>query len=169
MNKFQMLTALALAAGGLPLSSTAEAATRFADLEVLANVDPACTVTTTPVNFGTIDPSQNVAFQATGAIHVTCTSGTGWSATANDGVNPLLAGGGFIRSMEGHTAAIPAHLKYSLFTDAALTKEWRGATAFSGLGTGSQQDVPVYGLVPSNQTAIPPDSYEDTVVVDLEY
>lgn len=168
MKFFRTLTAIALVSTAV-VANPALAATTQADLDVLATVDPACAITTTPVDFGTVDPTQNTAFQATGAIHVTCTNGTPWSATAGDGVNPLPAGLTNIRSMEGQTAATPSYLKYSLFTDAAFTTEWKNATALSATGSGSQQDVNVYGQIPSGQTSIPPDSYKDTVTVTLQY
>lgn len=150
-------------------SLPAAASIKGADMDVLANVDPACSITTTPVNFGSIDPTQNVSFYATGSIEVNCTAGTGWTAGAGAGEHPRILGTTFFRRMEGQNSPSPAQLAYNLYIDPAHVVEWKAPNEISGTGTGTVQSVPVYGEIGPAQTATPVDSYQDTVVVALEY
>lgn len=164
-----------LLASAIP--QTAIAGTATADLDILATVDPACTAVTTPVDFGTIDPTRNTSFLATGSVSVTCTPGTSWEASSNDGRDPQkngFAGGALqiIRSME-RQAGTPTYMKYVLYSDAARANEWRASGAvqqnFTGIGTGYAQMNIVYGEIPAGQTQLPPGHYEDLVEVTVEY
>jgi spore coat protein U-like protein len=60
-------------------------------------------------------------------------------------------------------------LDYSVFSNAGMTTVWENATGVAYTGTGSAQDLIVYGSVPAAQTAAVVGSYTDTLVVTINY
>jgi spore coat protein U-like protein len=158
---FILTAAAALAA------TPASAATTSTSLSVTATVTANCTVSSSTVAFGNVNPlGGNV--DATGGITVTCTNGTGWSAAAGVG-----AGSGASYAARRMDDGGPNLLNYNLYTDSARSNVWGDGTGsttlFSGTGTGLAQAVTVYGRVPTGQTTVPPGSYDDTVAVTVTY
>jgi spore coat protein U-like protein len=159
------LLAVALTAGA---SQTAFAADTTSNMGVSANVTSNCVVSTTAVAFGNVDVTAGSNVDGTGAISVTCTSGTAWVASAN-------AGGGTGASLTTRKMANGANLlNYALYTDSSRTSIWGdgvgGTTATVGdTGSGTGQSKTIYARVPSGQTSLPAGSYADTVVVTVTY
>ncbi len=161
----RLLGALA-ATGAIAVAVPANAVTTGANLGVSASVGSNCSLTTTPVAFGTIDVTGGNA-DATGGIDVVCTNGTAWAASADagTGATATLA----LRQMTAGTDL----LNYVLYTDAGRTTVWGdgvgGSTALiSDTGTGTEQLKTIYARVPSGQTA-PAGDYADTVAVTVTY
>jgi spore coat protein U-like protein len=157
-----VVPAVLLAAG-----TPAFAATSTTNMNVSATVTANCTVSTSPVAFGSVNPISGANVDATGSVTVACTNGTGWSATAN-------AGGGTGATLASRRMASGGNLlTYALYTDSGRTTVWGDGTAstapVTGTGSGSDQTVTIYGRVPSGQTAVPPGSYTDTVSVTVTY
>ena len=153
-------------AGAMLASSPAHAATTSTTLNVSATVTANCTVTSSPIAFGSVNPlGGNV--DATGGITVTCTNGTAWSADAGVGAG---AGATFVARRMTSGANL---LNYNIYTDAGRTTVWgdgSGSTAtIANTGTGIAQAVTVYGRVPSGQVTVPPGAYADTVAVTVTY
>ena len=159
--------ALGGAAAALGLATAATAATASSSLNVSATVTANCTVSTSPVAFGTVDPIAGTDVDGAGGITVTCTNGTGWSAAAGVGAGT----GATLASRK--MASGSDLLSYSLFTNSARTSVWGDGTgstaAISDTGTGSAQIVAIYGRVGSGQTSAPAGSYADTVAVTVTY
>lgn len=155
-----------LATAGLASPAFAQQDTE--NLAVSATVSENCVVATSPVAFGSVDVTLNANSDSTGGISVTCTSGTAWTATADDGAAP--AGTLAVRQMASGINL----LNYALYTDSARTSVWGdgvgGTTGtITGTGTGTADEHIVYARVPSGQTTAPAGSYTDTVVVTVTY
>lgn len=103
------------------------------------------------------------AVDAEGTIEVTCTAGTDYSITLNQGAGPGATEA--VRQMTGPGGTID----YTLHQDSARTILWgTDANAFTGVGTGGAEPIKVYGRVPS-QTTPERGDYSDTVLVTLTY
>ena len=64
----------------------------------------------------------------------------------------------------------PYFLTYGLYKDASHAQPWGSTTGqtVAGTGTGSAQNVTVYGLIPI-QTSPPIGTYQDYVIVTITY
>jgi spore coat protein U-like protein len=165
--KHSILRGLAIAAAASALPGAAWAGTATSSLSVSATVTSNCTVSTSAVGFGSINPLSGSNTDATGGITVTCTNGTPWTAAAG-------VGGGTGATFASRLMTAGANtLTYSLYTNSGRTTVWgdgSGTTATVGnTGTGSSQSVTIYGRVPSGQISAPPGSYADTVTVTVTY
>ncbi|HEX4739654.1 MAG TPA: spore coat U domain-containing protein [Allosphingosinicella sp.] len=162
------ITGAALAASvAAAFTAPADAATTSANLGVSATNSSTCTLSTSPVAFGTMNAVSGSSVDAAGSITVTCTNGTSWSAAADAGsgsgatlaTRKLVSGGNL--------------LNYALYTDSARTNVWgdgsSGNSTLSGTGSGSAQNVTVYGRIAAGQTGAPAGSYSDTVSVTVTY
>lgn len=172
MNKDHNPTWRPAALAGIALvalaATPAYAATTTDSLGVSATVSASCSVTTTPVAFGSVNVLSGSDVDATGGLSVTCTNGTAWSATADEGASTgaTLA----TRKMANGLN----FLNYALYVDSGRTSIWGdgllGVTGtYSGTGTGSAQANTIYARVPSGQGTLPAGSYADTVTVTVTY
>lgn len=160
-------TALFLAA-----SSASQAGTATSNLSVTATVSANCTISTAPVAFGAYDPivaNATTALNGTGTVTVTCTTGSAATITLGQGTNPATGStdAAPLRQMKDSATDV---LAYSLFQDTGRTTVW-GNTAGTGVaetGTGTVQNVTVYGAVPAGQN-VPAASYSDTVVATVTF
>ena len=148
-------------------ATPASAATTSTTLNVSATVTANCTVSSSAVAFGNVNPLSGSNVDATGGITVTCTNGTAWTAAAGVGSGTGATFASRKMSSGGNL------LNYTLYTDAARTTVWGDGTGstgqFSNTGSGLAQAVTVYGRVPSGQTTVPPGAYADTVSVTVTY
>jgi spore coat protein U-like protein len=159
--------ALGLAGCLLFAGTPALAATTTTNLSVTATVTANCSVSSSPVAFGSVDVLSGTNYDATGNVSVTCTNGTAWSAAAG-------LGGGTGATFASRKMAAGANLlNYSLYTNAGRTTVWGdgsgGTATVSNTGTGSAQSFTVYGRVPLGQTAAQSGAYSDTVLVTVTY
>jgi spore coat protein U-like protein len=134
---------------------------------ILAN----CYLSATPLNFGSASLlTSNVDAIATLAVQ--CTNTTPYSISIDNGSN---ASGSQRRMLNGASNYIP----YNLYTDAARSAAWStttsalsctngGGTCLLGTGTGSNQNLTVYGRVPP-QTAPAAGTYSDTVIATITF
>ena len=136
---------------------------------VSATVSKQCSVTAgVNLNLGTVAPTAtNVAGNT--SIAVTCSSTTPYYVGLLPS-NNNTAGAGVMSGTGGNTANVP----YQLYSNAGLTAVWGNtATAASvgngvaGTGTGVAQSYNVYAKAPTAD--FQPDTYTDTVVVNVNY
>lgn len=159
---FAGVAALAVAA------QPALAATTTSTLSVDATVTSNCSVSTTAVSFGSVNVLSGTNVDATGGISVTCTSGTAWAASANEG-------GGTGATINDRKMTSGSNLlSYDLYTDSARTTIWGDGTTgngstITGTGSGSAQASTIYARVPSGQSSVPAGSYSDSVTVTVTY
>lgn len=164
-SRFAALVIIAACAFGAP--GAAHAGTTTSSLSVSATVTANCTVSTSPVAFGSVDVLSGSNVDATGGVTATCTNGTAWSAAAG-------AGSGTGATLTSRKMSFGSNLlNYSLYTDSGRTTVWgdgSGTTAtVSNTGTGGGQNFTVYGRIASGQSSVPAGGYSDTVVVTITY
>lgn len=142
------------------------AASRSRSIAVSISVITNCTISTSPLTFGTFDPvvAHAVApLDSTGAVTITCTKGAAPTVDLNLGQYASAS----VRRMWGGTD----HLTYELYQDAGRTQVW---------GTGVQSMTPpvapgkaprsftVYGRIAGGQDVVA-GSYSDTVTATVNF
>ncbi|MDH5229158.1 MAG: spore coat U domain-containing protein [Gammaproteobacteria bacterium] len=144
----------------LPLSAQAQVSTT---MDIMATVASACTVETTPIDFGIYDGTES---STTGTIAVTCNQGVAYKVGLNSGMHY----DGANRAMAN---SVGDPLLYRLtyigndWGDNLVTDTYP-ADAVDGLGAGSPTTYTVDAQVWSNQPA-PPGVYTDTVTVTVAF
>lgn len=132
---------------------------------VTANVVNDCLVTASPVAFGSRGLLSGPV-RASGNLTVKCTSGSAYRIALDNGSG---GGGGKTRKMKN--AVTGSTIAYSL---AAVQdgQSWGdgagGSMTVDATGNGLTQQVPVYGLVPAQQTPAPGD-YADRVTATVYF
>lgn len=144
------------------------AATATSNLTVSATVAGICTITTTPVSFGTVSSASITTAQ--GSVGVMCVNGAPYTVTLNKGGVP--AGAPRAMSVGGQTM-----VNYELYKDAGLTQIW-GDTQFAGTypmgagsvgtATGGPQTITVFGKAQAVSGA-PAGNYTDIVVATINF
>jgi len=158
-----VLSTLSVAVLGIVMlglvSAPAQAGTATATFAVTATVQATCSVTATPMAFGTYIPT--AASTSTSTVSVTCTNGTPATFLLNAGT----ATGATVTNRSMVSGAVL--LGYGLYSDAAHTANF-GATATAVNGTGSAVVTTVYGQVPAGQY-VAPNTYTDTITATVSY
>lgn len=140
-----------------------------ANLNISANVSAVCTITTSPVAFGSYDPvvaNAAAALNANGSVNVACTKGASATIDLGNGSNP---NGTTNRQMTNGTSMLP----YSLYKDSGLSQVWgsglTGGTTYAYTSASKASTaVTVYGQIPAGQD-VTVGSYTDTVVATVNY
>jgi spore coat protein U-like protein len=132
-------------------------------------VSKSCSISTSPLNFGTLTLNAttvqtNLATAST-TVAVRCTNGTSYTVGLDAG-----SGSGATTTTRVMTN-VSAHLNYQLWRDNARTLNWgntAGTDTAAGIGTGTTQNLTVYGSIAAGQSVIP-GTYNDTIIVTLTY
>ncbi len=157
--------ALALVAVPVLLASAANAAeTAPQDLGVSITITETCAVSNiVPVAFGSQSSLAN-AVTAEGSVDVTCTNGTPYAISLDNG-----DGDGATAATRKMTGPASATVDYTLYPDNTYTTPWDNDEAtVESTGTGSAQTHTIYGRVPTQSTPAP-GAYTDTVAVIVFY
>jgi spore coat protein U-like protein len=131
---------------------------------ITATINASCNVSATNINFGSIGLlSANI--DATGTVTVQCTNTTPYNVGlgAGTGTGATVAN----RKMTNGAATVI----YSLYSNSSRTTVWGntvGTNTVSSTGSGSNQNLTVYGRVPVQSTPAPA-TYNDTIVVTVTY
>lgn len=143
------------------------------ELEVRLQVNASCDISgstsgglgTAVLDFGTATLLQSAIDADTGssgtdALEVLCNPGVDYTLTFDAGQNASQIADRAMKR-EGGTELV----SYQLYQDAG-----RGTVlnTISGTGTGTSQAITVYGRVPA-QTAPPPGSYRDVVIITIAF
>ncbi len=155
--------------GSCPVGSS----TALEAFTVYATVAANCTISLSSMNFGSASAPILSNVTNTATIGATCTSTTPYSIGLDNGQNAS----GTQRRMKSTSGA--AYINYGLYVDSGYTEPWSTASSSTGCtngvntcvlntGTGSNQNITVYGEVPP-QTSPTVGSYSDSVVVTLTY
>lgn len=130
---------------------------------VTATVAKQCSVTATPLDFGTVGLLLANTL-GTSTIGVQCSSGSAWNVGLDKGSNGA--------SITTRKMASGANLVgYQLYSNAARTTVWGdtvGSNTVAGTGNGNVQNLTVYGSVPA-QTTPAAGTYNDTITVTVTY
>ncbi|MFL9880274.1 spore coat U domain-containing protein [Herbaspirillum rhizosphaerae] len=145
------------------MSSLGQAATSTGNLAVSAIVASTCSVQSAALPFGTYNSS---AVQQSAQVGVVCSNGTSYTVSLDAGAAPGATSTD--RKLVGDSSAT---LSYGLYQDPARSKNWgnaSGSETVTNVGNGSQQNLPVYGYIPSGQN-VKAGSYNDVVGITLSY
>lgn len=159
----QYVLALAMAAvGGItytPVVVAAQTETFDVTITITSTCNIGVTTPATDVAFGS-HPSTDTNATATGTINVTCTPGTSYTVALDNGGNFTTS-----RRMTDDGTNFVA---YSLWQDAGHSQAWDdSANLYNGTGNGAEQEITVYGLVPSAN--FPAGSYSDTITATVAF
>jgi len=148
------------------LVSTAHAATQTEALAVKLTLTGNCTIAAiNDLDFGS-RADLATQHQAQTNIEVTCTSGTSYTVSLDQGM-----GAGATVALRRMTKGANT-VDYTLHTGSYTGTPWgdgsSGTTELSTVGNGSQQTHTVYGVVPV-QTMVSAGTYTDTVTVTVAY
>ncbi|MDX2220772.1 MAG: spore coat U domain-containing protein [Burkholderiales bacterium] len=172
MSKLLRTFPAMLAATGLSISLNAMAATTNTNVGVTTNVIANCSVTSTPIAFGSYDPISATAVTAEGTLSIRCTRGTAPSVAMGDGNN---FSGGSRRMTDG-----TAFLSYNVFTPAsnAPAASCAGAsTPYPSIAPGfvltaapsnAARSYNICGQIPASQD-VSAGAYSDTVVATITF
>jgi spore coat protein U-like protein len=165
------LTGVLLSAQVMPVANAAiySNGTATATFNVTLTLQANCTITATPLSFGTNGVLATALNQQT-TLAVTSTNTTPYNVALDGGtvagstvVSRLLAG-----TATGNTGTT---VGFQLYQDAGRTTVWgttQGTNTVAGTGTGSAQSLTVYGQVPPQATP-KPDLYETTVTATVYF
>ncbi len=133
-----------------------------------------CSVSTTNVAFGTINPLSAANTDSTGSVRVTCGGVAGLLIPYRVDIG---TGGGSYAARRMNSGANT--LAYNVYTDTNRTQIWgngTGGTQYVSnsilldlLGLSPAQINWVYGRLPGSQTTALPGVYSDTIAVTLTY
>ncbi|WP_049808771.1 spore coat U domain-containing protein [Luteibacter sp. UNCMF331Sha3.1] len=160
---------VALAGVVASLAPPAQAATATATFNVRITITAACDIATTAptdVNFGS-QPSTATNVDNQGALNVNCTPSAPYTISLDNGQNGTDANS---RKMSNGTALVPYQLYRAASRGAADvwgSTTGAGGNVFAGTGTGTVQNLPVYGRVPSAN--FPAGSYSDVITATITY
>lgn len=134
-------------------------------LNVSVNLLKACTISATPLSFGSHPSNFSSAVQSTSAINTACSKGTFYQIGLDNGKNPS----GNTRRMK---AADGSYINYELYNNPARTQRWgtilHTSEVVQGTSTGLNQQATVYGQV-QPQAGLKAATYQDTITVTVSY
>ena len=148
-------------------SSASYAATQTDTFDVTATIIPSCSISAGNLAFGNYDPLAVADNDNTSTIAVTCSNAAPYNIQLSTGLSGNLAA----RTMDDD-ATSTFTLNYALFYDAGRTNNWgitNGTDTYQGTGSGSNQNITVYGRIAAGQTTPPVGNYTDTITATIEY
>lgn len=150
----------------VPVSNLADSATTT--IAVSATVRRNCTITTTPLAFGTYDPvvaNATAPLDTTATVTIACTMGTPAMIGLDDGSNAVA-------SQRRLTNGSSAYMNYQMFLDSNRTTVWGNASTNQlDAGTAPSKEpraFPVYGRIPLGQD-VPIGPFSDAVVATVNF
>ncbi len=171
MNRFGKVCFITLAM--ILAATSAFAASKTANIAVTANINPACTISASPMAFGTYDPlgvNATVELDHTSIVTVQCVDELPAVITLDEGLYKAT----------GSTPTTPQRqmqcldydqefLAYFLYQDGSHTTVWgANANALSITADGASHDYTVYGVIPPGQV-LEDGGFADTVVATVSY
>lgn len=165
MRKLSLIGAALFAFVGAASAAPNPATATF---QVSIQIQAACSVTAANINFLTQDSSAT-GLSATNNLSVIC------SRTTPYRIGLIPAGGNTVGSgtMKSATPVTNTDtVPYQLRSVSATGPVWGsilGTNTVAGTGTGLAQSVPVFATIPGNGANVAPDTYTDTVTVNVTY
>lgn len=158
---------VSIAAGaiiGFGMMAGAAVAAETANINVSAEVQASCEISAGSLVFGIYTATAAGAKEGTADITVTCSSGTNYHVTLNDGANDDAG----LRQMVSTLSS--GELQYDLYSDSERTEEWNATNYPADTeATGQAETLTVYGSIPTGQTVPVAADYADTVIATVVY
>jgi spore coat protein U-like protein len=159
---FAAATGLAFAAVATPASAGVATATMPVSAVVLEN----CTVTATPMAFGSMVNVGAANVDSTSTIALVCTPNADFDVALSDGAN---ASGGQRRLKHSVNAE---YINYDVFLDAARSQHWGNTTGTDtkpGTAPLGAATYTAYGRIPSGVTPVSAGAYSDSLTVTVTF
>lgn len=149
------------------------AVTANTTFQVLFKVNKSCSVSAADLNLGEVDSTGlNVVAGTSGTVTVNCSKNTPYTIGLLPSGGAAVGTGSMAAQNVAPTTGNTDTVAYALFSNVGMTTAWGntpGGNTVGGTGTGSAQTaVPVYGKV-TGSVNVTPDSYKDTVTVNVVY
>lgn len=131
---------------------------------VSVDVQGACAIAADDLDFGTYSPAVADSTLGQSDMTVNCTLNVPYSVGLDGGTT---SGDVTDREMTDGTT----NLNYNLYTAADLqtvVTDIGGAAPFSGVGSGADQTITVYGQIPAQQS-VPTGAYADTITATISF
>ncbi|MDN3646902.1 spore coat U domain-containing protein [Pontixanthobacter aestiaquae] len=156
-----------LAAGAAALSASPAFAQDTDDMLVTATVVDSCTVTASPMAFGTLTTLGTANIDSSASIALACTPDAAYDVSLDLGLN---AGAGTQRELV-NGADTTQRIPYDVYQDAARTASWGTGTGntVAGTATGGVATLTAYGRIPASASAVTAGSYSDSVTVTVTF
>ena len=127
-----------------------------------------CTVSTSPMAFGSIEATSGPAVDSAGSVNVNCDAPAAYAIRMDAGIH---SGGQFVARGMSRIEGFET-MQYNLYRDAARTLIWGdgsgGSSMVTGNNPGTSQSIPLYGRIYSGQN-LPPGEYSDIVTVTVDW
>lgn len=159
---------LGFAALAAVAATPAMAGTASNTMPVSVNIINSCTISASPMAFGTLTAIGGANVDTTASVDLACTTGANYDVSMDFGVNPT-AGQRYLVSTSNAANKIP----YSIYTDAGRTAAWgntSGTNTVAGTaGATGVVSLTAYGRIPSSAGSMPAGAYIDTVTVTVNF
>jgi spore coat protein U-like protein len=148
-------------------ASPAFAATATNTMPVSVNVINSCTVSASPMSFGSLSSVGGANVDTSADMSVNCTINAAYDVAVSLGANAATGTQRYLVSTTDATKQIP----YNLYSDALRTKTWGPSSpdTVTGTGSGVAQTLTAYGRIPSSASAVPAGTYKDTVTITVTF
>jgi len=173
-NSVKLAIAAGLVLGSVGFTAPVYASTDTSNMNVTANIDMNCTITTADIAFGEYKPTTDhasTALTANGAVSTTCTVGSTGKIIIGQGEHPGSGSSDAVPVRRMALSDDSSYLNYQVYSDEGRSTAWTNEVA-SGVGytaSGSAQNMTVYGKVAAGQTTAEKGSYADVLVVTVNY
>ena len=175
---FKIMLFLALLISTASLNLPAYAFTTTADMNVSADINATCIMSSTDLDFGDYDAigiNATQDLEATATITTTCSSGTTANVMMDNGLHSTREQRIVRRSIHYtdyrhmSNAGSDSKLQYELYTNENHTTVWHVNLQQEIVGSGASENLPVYAKVFKNQLDAAAGSYTDTINITLNY
>lgn len=153
---------------GLMLASSASfAAVASTTFAVNATVASQCSISATPLNFGTYDPLATLDNTASSTVTVTCSNLQSVTVNLDKGTTAGSTEGARLMAL-----ANKPPMSYGLYSDGAHAMNWGTGTAgviTIGAGLNSPVLLTVHGIIPKGQYSVGVGGYSDLITATVTY
>jgi spore coat protein U-like protein len=119
-----------------------------------------CSISASNLSFSDITTGTTTNNDASSTLTVNCSSGTPYTVALDNGTN---------YSVGRRMASGASYINYVLYSDSTRSTQWNSTNTKTGTGSGSDQNLTVYGRIPSSQSVTNTGSYGDTVIATVSY
>lgn len=151
----------------LGLASAAQAGTATGSMLVTATVLDSCTVTASPMAFGsTITNVGSANIDTTATLALICTPNASFWVAMDNGANAVSGA----RRMKGVVRG--EYLPYEVYTTSARSLRWgqtNGTDTVAGTAPAGTATLTAYGRIASGTGTVSADAYTDTVTVTVNF
>lgn len=128
--------------------------------DVTVQVLASCSISSSNMTFSSITTGTTSNSDATSSLTVNCSSGTPYTIALDNGTN---------YSAGRRLASGASYINYFLYSDSGRSTQWNSTTTKAGTGNGANQELTVFGRIPSGQSVTNTGIYADTVIATVTY